>query len=77
MRRLVIAKLLKFYKMSVFTSLKLMTHKEVALYFNISPSTLYRWRKQGLIKAGKIGGRIYFRKSEVEAALITLKTPKK
>lgn len=48
----------------------LMTRQETLDYLHITDATLWRWVTQGLlVPAGKIGSRIYFSKSNVEAAL--------
>lgn len=49
-----------------------MTQKEAARFLNKSRQTLIAWRKQGYIRAYKIGGRVYFKPSELTAALQSL-----
>ncbi len=39
----------------------------------LSKSTLYRWSKAGLINKKRIGGKVVFLKSEIEAAAKTLR----
>lgn len=46
-----------------------MTRKEVAAYLRISTRTVDRWREAGFLKAYPRGGRILYRRSEVDAAL--------
>jgi len=37
---------------------------------NIDSSTLYKWEQQGkLVRHGKIGGKIYYNRSDVERAM--------
>ena len=47
----------------------LLTRKEVAELFNITLTTLNKWRRYKLIKAYRIGGAIRFKKTEVMDAL--------
>lgn len=51
---------------------ELLTRNEVCEIFKIDLSTLHHWRKKGRIKASGIGGRVYFKRSDVEAALIII-----
>lgn len=44
---------------------ELLTRKEAAQYLSISLSTLKNWTDEGLIKAYKLGGRIYYKKKEL------------
>ena len=45
----------------------LMTRKDLVSYFRISLPTLYRWIKSGILPEPiHKGGRIYFRRSEIE-----------
>lgn len=46
---------------------KLMTAKEVCLYFSINSATLWRWRKNGIIKEVRVQGRVYYKREEVES----------
>lgn len=47
----------------------LLTRIEAAQLLSISLTTLKTWRNQGIIKAYKLGGRIYFKEQEILAAL--------
>ena len=40
-------------------------------------STLYRWRKKGVLKAHAIESRIYFKESSIQSALIEILPKKK
>ncbi len=55
---------------SKIESTEYLTRKEVAKAFRVSLVTLSDWSKHGKIKSYKIGGRVLYRKDEVEAALI-------
>lgn len=51
------------------------TRSQAIKFLNISPPTLYRYQKTGLLPYHKIGRKIYFNKSDlVNATKITLKT---
>lgn len=49
------------------------TRKQLAAKFDVELSTIHNWCKKGYLKPLGIGNRVYFKKSEVEAALIPLK----
>lgn len=49
---------------------ELLTRNEVAAYFKVNISTVRNWTNQGfLIKYG-LGDRVYYKRSEIESALI-------
>ena len=48
---------------------ELLTRLEACEVLKIDLSTLHLWRKADRIKAHAIGSRIYFKRSEIEAAL--------
>jgi excisionase family DNA binding protein len=48
---------------------ELLTRNQVCELLDIDLSTLHHWRKKGKIVAQGIGSRVYFRRSDVEAAL--------
>jgi hypothetical protein len=49
------------------------TPKEVALYFKRHKDTIENWTKKGYLVKHVIGGRVYYKRSEVESAIIPLK----
>ncbi|WP_299220835.1 helix-turn-helix domain-containing protein [uncultured Alistipes sp.] len=51
------------------TDTKYLTRHETARHLRISLVTLTDWVNRGKIRAHKIGGRVLFRDSDVEAAL--------
>lgn len=51
----------------------LMTREETAEYLSCGLSTLNRWVNEGRIRCYGIGGRKYFKKSEIEASLELLR----
>jgi hypothetical protein len=50
--------------------LELMTRQETADYFKVDMSTLHNWTKKGKLNAYGIGGRVYYKRSEIESRLI-------
>jgi len=52
---------------------ELLTRTEAMQYLRITGATLWRYEKQGKIQSIGIGGKRYFRKSEIEASLIQKK----
>jgi hypothetical protein len=48
----------------------LKTQHQVLQEFNISLPTLLSWRQKGIIKCHRIGSRIFYKQSDIEAALI-------
>lgn len=52
---------------------ELLTRTEAMQYLRITGATLWRYEKQGKIQSIGIGGKRYFRKSEIEASLILKK----
>lgn len=52
---------------------ELLSRTETMQYLKITGATLWRYEKQGKIQSLGIGGKRYFRKSEIEASLILKK----
>lgn len=52
---------------------ELMTRNEVADYFKINISTLWHWTKSGKLTAYGIGNRVYYKRSEINNAIILLR----
>jgi hypothetical protein len=50
----------------------LLTKKEAASFLSISMSTLGLWCRKGLLNSFGIGGRVYFKQSEIMSSLISL-----
>lgn len=51
----------------------LLTRKEVAEMLKCDISTVHNWTKSGKLKAYGVGGRVYYKLSEIEEAMIPLK----
>lgn len=51
---------------------KTLTREETVKYLDISSTTLYRWTKEGVIQSYGIGSRVYYKLSDVNAALIKI-----
>ncbi|WP_299160099.1 helix-turn-helix domain-containing protein [uncultured Eudoraea sp.] len=56
-------------------SIELLTREETAEYLKISLSTLWHWSKKGILPSYGIGNRVYYKRIEIEEALIKL-TPR-
>lgn len=50
-----------------------MTRDEVAKMLKVDKSTLHNWVKSGKLQKHCIGHRVYFKRSEVEKAIILIK----
>lgn len=48
---------------------RLYSQQEVADGFNVNVSTIWRWRKAGVIGAKKIGGKVLFTLDEINRVL--------
>ena len=51
---------------------ELMTRQEVANFLKIDLSTLHHWTKNGKLKSYGLGKRVYFKRSEINDALLKL-----
>ena len=49
-----------------------LTRKEVSDLFKVDISTIHNWTVKGILKAYSIGRRVYYKRSEVEHAIIKL-----
>jgi hypothetical protein len=47
----------------------LLTREQTCDFLNIDKSTLFNWDKQNILKPYRIGGRVYYKKSEIESKL--------
>ena len=52
---------------------ELLGRNETAEMLKINVSTLHNWVKKGKLKSYGIEGRVYFKRSEIEQALVELK----
>ena len=52
---------------------KYLGRKEVAEMLDVNISTIHNWTVKGILTALQIGGRIYYRRSDIEDAMIELK----
>ncbi len=55
---------------------ELMTRQEVAKHLKIDLSTLHHWTKAGILKKYGIGKRVYYKRSEIENAIVELENLK-
>ena len=51
---------------------KYLTINQVAEKFSVSIVTISNWRHNGILKSFQIGGRIYFKLSDIEKSLIQI-----
>lgn len=51
---------------------EIFSHEEVLEFFKVSPSTLWRWVKQGLISQYGIGGKRYYKKDDLIKSLVQI-----
>lgn len=51
---------------------ELLTRNQVKEKFDVDLSTIHNWTKRGKLKAYGIGNRIYYKRSEVDQAIIPL-----
>ncbi len=50
-----------------------LTRQDLAELLKIDLSTVHNWTKKGVITAYQIGGRVYYKLSEVESSMTELK----
>ncbi len=56
---------------------QLLTREETAKYFKCDLSTIHNWTKEGDLLSHSIRGRVYYKMSDVESALIPIRTKTK
>lgn len=56
----------------LFFEKPILTKKETAKLLNVNLSTLWNWHQRGILKPFGIGGRVYYRRSDIDKALIQL-----
>jgi excisionase family DNA binding protein len=49
-----------------------LTRDEVAKILKVNKSTISNWKKEGIINAYGLGGRVYFKRSEIDKAMIKI-----
>ena len=50
----------------------LLTRAETAKYLHVNMTTLWNWTKKGRIKAYGLGNRVYYKKNEIDEAIIRI-----
>lgn len=58
-------------KQATFTE-KYLTREEVSELLKISLSTIHNWTKKEILHPYQIGGRVYFKASDIECSMIKL-----
>nr|WP_321224799.1 helix-turn-helix domain-containing protein [uncultured Psychroserpens sp.] len=51
---------------------KYLTRQEVAKMLSVDLSTIHNWTKKGILSAHQIGGRVFYKRVEVENAIVKL-----
>ena len=51
---------------------KYLTRQEVAELFKINLTTVWNWTKKGKLQAYGIGGRVFYKRSEIENSVVKL-----
>ena len=54
-----------------------LTRNDVSQMLKVDLSTVHNWTKEGKLKRYGIGKRIYFKRSEIENALVEIRAPKR
>lgn len=49
-----------------------LSRNDVAEMLQIDISSVHNWTKKGIIQAYQIGGRVYYKRKEIEAAIVQL-----
>lgn len=49
-----------------------LTRKETAELLKINLSSLWNWTRKGILQSYSIAGKVYYKRSEVESALVEL-----
>ncbi|MDQ7917132.1 helix-turn-helix domain-containing protein [Mesonia sp. MT50] len=49
-----------------------LSRHDVSEMLQIDVSSVHNWTKKGIIQAYQIGGRVYYKREEVEAAIVQL-----
>lgn len=52
---------------------ELLTRLEVSKMLKINQSSVHNWSVKGILKKHQIGGRVYYKRDEVENAIVELK----
>ena len=55
---------------------ELLTRKEIAKLLRVSLPTLHDWTKRGVVKAYRIEGKVYYKRSEIEESLTEIRAQK-
>lgn len=64
-------------RMKSKTNDELLTREEVSQYFKCDISTIHNWTVEGLLPSCSVKGRVYYKKSAIESALIPIRKKSK
>lgn len=48
---------------------EILTGKKLAILLGVSRQTIHRWKKDGVIKSYVLGGKVFYKRSQVLAAI--------
>ncbi len=51
---------------------QLLTRTETIQYLKVDSSTLWSWTRNGKLKAYRVGNRVYYKKNEIDEALVRM-----
>ena len=49
-----------------------LTRAEVSKIYKVSPSTVSNWKNEGVINAYGLGGRVYYKRTEINSSMIKI-----
>lgn len=50
-----------------------LTREEVSQLLRINPSSVFNWTKNGTLKSYQMGGRVYYKRKDIDEAMVELK----
>lgn len=59
-------------KTTTYQQSEIMTRNDVAALFKISLVTVHQWIQTGVLRAHRLGTRVYFKRSEIDAAMTVI-----
>jgi excisionase family DNA binding protein len=59
-------------KTTTYQQSEILTRADVSKLFHISLVTVHQWVQSGVLKAYRLGTRVYFKRSEIDAAMTVI-----
>ncbi|WP_282069200.1 helix-turn-helix domain-containing protein [Olleya namhaensis] len=50
-----------------------LSRQDVAEMLSVDVSTIHNWKSKGILKAHQIGGRVFYKRADIENAIVELK----